>query len=397
MSSIFQANTLADMLLLQDQPTIYNAALTIAQTLGLQVSSWQAGDPTRSLFFIEASLLELLEPIAVGFIQSGFLDYAQGEWLSITAKQVFNVDVPAATFATTSVTLTNTGGGVYIIAPGDITLKNTTTGATYHNTTGGTLTSGPGTTLSITVVADVAGTTGGNADATKIDQLVTTLLGVTCFNPVAAVGQDAQPAATTIQQCRNKLGSLSPNGPAQAYAYVALNQTLTGVQTVSRVRVYPSSQVGAFPIYVAGPGGAIPSGDVTAVQAAIAQWAAPLGFTPNVVNANNVSVPVTYTLWIYAGGFPGQTTAQIQATVGAAVSAALTSFFAARPIGGDIIPPATTGTLYLNEITAVIGSVFPGQTFRVLVSSPTGDTALGNGDVAVLGAVTGTINPIAGP
>lgn len=392
MSAILAPNNLADLLIEEDQSGIFNAMLQIATTLNLPVTSWQAGDPTRSTFFIESKLLVALEQLASGFIGAGFLDYAQGEWLNIVAKQVFNVDVPAATFATTVETLTNTGGGIYVIGAGDLIFKDSSTGATYHNTTGGTLTGvgTSGSTLVLNVTADVAGS-GGSAGAGEIDTLVTTLLGVTCTNAAAAVGVDQQDPATTIQQCRDKTGSLSPNGPAAAYSFVALNSALTGIQTVTRARVYADSETGDVTIYVAGANSGVSSPDVAAVQAAIEQWATPLCITPTTISANPVTINVTYTLWVYQT--VGQTTSQIQT----AVATALTSFFEIRPIGGDIIPPATTGALYQGVIESVIGNAFPGQTFRVSVSSPSGDTALGNGDVAILGTITSTVFIIAGP
>jgi uncharacterized phage protein gp47/JayE len=390
------ADSLASLLLQQTQAAIYSAALSIATTLGLPVSSWLPGDPTRSLLYVESTFLEQLEQIVVGFIQSGFLDYASipnadgstNPWLAILAKQMFNVDVPGATYAETSVTLTNSGGGLFDLGPGDVTLKNSTTGATYHSTSGGVL--NPGGTLTIDVVADVAGAA-GSAAATEIDTVVTGLLGVTCSNPAAAVGIDEQSPQTTVAQCRAKLGSLSPNGPASAYSYVALNPALTGTANVTRARVYSDSDTGDVTIYVAGPSGAVAGGDVTAVQNAIEKWAAPLCITPTVVSASAVTVAVTYTIWLYQSVNADSTTIQN------AIQTALEQAFAERPIGGDIIPPATTGALYASLIQDVIGDVYPGQTFRVAVSLPSGDVALGNGDVPELGVVTGTVNLIPDP
>jgi hypothetical protein len=113
--------SLATLLIQETKDRILSTMLTIATDLGLPVTSWQPGDPTRSLFIIESEFLETLESVVVGFIQSGFLDYATGDWLKVLAKQVYNVDVPGATYATTTVTLTNNGGGVYDFLPGDIT------------------------------------------------------------------------------------------------------------------------------------------------------------------------------------------------------------------------------------------------------------------------------------
>jgi hypothetical protein len=137
---------LQDLLIQEDAASIYAAFLELCTTLNLPVTSWQAGDPTRALGQLDATLLERMEAVATGYIQSGFLDYASGAWLKIAAKQTFNVDVPGATYAETTVTLTNSSAGIYGIDPGDLTFKNPSTGKTYHNTTGGTL-SGSGSTL----------------------------------------------------------------------------------------------------------------------------------------------------------------------------------------------------------------------------------------------------------
>lgn len=373
--------SLATLLIQETQETIFNAALSVASAIGLPVSSWQAGDPTRSLYLLESETLSTLEIIVVGFITSGFLDYATGNWLTILAKQVYNVDRPDATYATTTVTLTNSGGGIFVIGPGDLTFKSSSSGQTYHNTTGGTLTGTPAT-LDLTVVADEAGSA-SSAGATEIDTLVTTLLGVTCSNALAAVGVDAQDDATLRVQCRDKLGSLSPNGPSDAYSYVARNSALTGTTAVTRVRVYPDSETGQVTIYLAGPSGGIGSPDLTLVQTAIATWATPLTITPLILSASNVSIDVAYTAYIYKSA--NKTTAQAEADIQASIEAT----FSTEPIGGDIIPPATTGSLYQSQIADAI-KVYP-QIFRVVVSSPSGDTALTNGQVPALGTVTPTI------
>lgn len=381
--------SLASLLIQETKAAIYAKGLAIANLLGLPVSSWQAGDPTRSQFHLESEMLSSLESVVAGYIASGFLDYAHGEWLKICAKQFFNVDVPSATFATTDVVLTNGGGGYYpdIIA-GDITVKSTISGKTYRNTTGGTLAAGPATTLTITVVADDAGSA-SSAGAGEIDDLVTSLLGVTCTNPTAAVGVDEQDEATTRTQCRDKLGSFSPNGPKEAYSYVARNASLTGTSDVTRVRVYSDSATGDVTVYIAGAGGAVSAPVLALVEAAILQWATPLCITPTVLSATNVVVPVPYTLWIY------KSCNKTAAEVAADVQTALEGMFVGRPIGGDFANVGdTSGKLYASLIESTIKGVFD-EAFRVSVSTP--DTALGVGDVAALGTVTPTVILVVDP
>src|SRR5262249_39771218 len=159
-----------------------------------------------------------------------------------------------------------------------------------HNTTGGNLPAKVGVvngTLTITVIADEAGS-GSSAGAGEIDTLVTTSLGVTCSNATAAVGTDEQDESVTRQQCPDKLGSLSPNGPVDAYRYVARNSALTGSTAITRVRAYPDSDTGDVLVYLAGPSGAISSADRALAETAIADWATPLCITPTVSSATNV-------------------------------------------------------------------------------------------------------------
>lgn len=385
------APPLSTLLTQQTKQQIYAYAISLAIALGLPVSTWQPGDPTRSIYWLESELLAQLEIVVVGFISAGFLDTATGPWLKILAKQVYNVDVPEATFATTTLTLTNGGGGVYDIDPGDLTVKSTTSGKTYHNTSGGHL--GAGGTLTLDIEADEAGAA-SSAGVAEIDTLVTTLLGVTCSNPIAAIGIDEQDEATTRAQCRAKLDSLSPNGAKGAYFFVALNPLLTGTKNVTRCRVYSDGDTGDVTVYLAGPSGGISSGDRAAVEAAIVTWATPLCVTPTVASAANVVVPVTYELWVYNS--INKSGSEVQADV----LAALEDLFQSpteSPIGGNIIPPATTGDLYVSAIETAIKAPFS-QAFRVRVTAPAADVALANNEVAALGAVTCTaINFVADP
>lgn len=390
--------SLASLLRQKTKEQIYTFGLGIANGVGLPVSSWQAGDPTRSMFLIESEILGEMEGVAVGFIGSGFLDEAVGDWRRFTAKQGFNVDVPEATFATTDVVLTNPSSQVYTdIQPGDITFKSTISGKTFHNINSGVPTPGVlgakvglvNGTLTITVEADEPGSD-SSAGAGEIDQIVSGLGGtVTCTNPQAAIGVDEQDWAVTKQQCLDKLGSLSPNG--DAYAFVARTPLLAGTSAVTRVRVYGSSETGDVVMYLAGPSGGLSETDRALVEKGILKYATGLCITPTVLSATDIVIAVTYELWIYKS--VNKTAAEVQA----AVLRSLGTLVATRDIGGDIIPPATTGELSLSGIASAITAPFGGKAFRVAVTTPAGDTALTNGQVPTLGAVDGTINIVKDP
>ncbi len=378
--------SLLTLLVQETKAAIYQRGLDICTSIGLPVTSWQAGDPVRSLLHLEAYTLEALEAMVVGYIKSGFLDYATGTWLKVLAEQVFGVTVPAATYATTTVVLTNSAsGGLYPIIAGDLTFKNSVTGATYHNTTPTTVTNlSPSSTLSVTVVADLAGSA-GSAGAGEIDTLVTARDGVTCTNATAATGIDEQDEEVTRVTCREKLDFLSPDGARGAYSYVAKNSDFGGTPAITRTRVYGDSTTGIVTVYLAGPSGGSSAADVALATTAIVTWATPLCITPVIAAATNVTVPVTYSLWLYKSC--GKTVTEVRASV----LAALQAMFATVPIGGDVVAPATTGKLYQSDVAATIIRAIP-EGFRVTVSAPSGDTALTNGQVAVLGTVTGTVS-----
>ena len=376
--------SLASLILTETRAAIYNYALGIATSLGLPVTSWQVGDPTRSLYHVLSAKLAAFESNITGYIKSGFLDHSEDVWLKVNAEQTYGVEVPAATYAETTLVLTNGSTNLYIIDPGDLTFASSVTGKTYRNTTGGTLSVGPATTLSVTVVADEAGSD-SSAGAAEITRLVTALDGVTCTNATAAVGIDEQAESVTKQQCKDMQDATSPDGARGAYAYFVRNPTYGGTSAITRVRTYGDSTTGIVTVYLAGPSGGSSAADVALAQLAIVTWCLPLCITPVVAAATNVTIAVTYELWLYKSC--NKTVAEVRT----AVSAALGVLFSQRPIGGDVVAPATTGKIYQSDILATIVKAIP-EGFRASVSAPSGDTALTNGQVAVLGAVTGTIH-----
>jgi len=375
--------SLASLISQETKQEIYDKALDIARTIGLPVTSWQPGDPTRSLYWHLSEVMSTVEAVLVGYVASGFLDYAAADdsryqWLVLLAEQVYGYTAREATYATTTVTLTNTAGGLYVIESGDLTFEDSSTGKTFHSTSGGTLASGPGTTLDVDVVADESGSA-SSASAHGIDTLVTTLLGVTVDNATAAIGIDEESSSDIAAGCRAKLAALSPNGPGDAYVYVATNATLTGTTGVTLAIATENSTTGNVVVYLAGPNGHVSGADVTAANTAMLLWARPLCVTLTTTSASDVVVPVTYSLRIY------DSVSTTDAAIEAAIANELAEMFVARPIGGD------DGKLAKRLVESTIMRTFPDHAFDVTVSAPAADVALSANAVAVLGAITPTI------
>lgn len=362
--------SLAQLAIAETESAIYSRALAIATSIGLPVTSWHAGDPTRSLYHLLAKTLASAEGIVAKYIAAGFLDYATGEWLTLLAKQVYDVDRVESTYATCTCTLTNSGGGVYEFEPGDITAKNTD-GKTFHNTTGGAL-SGVGATLSLQFEADESGSD-SNTDAGDLNDLVTTFIGVTIANPANAAGIDSESDDSLRSRCRAKLGALSPNGPADAYNYVATST----VASVTRAKTVGDNVDGTVTVYVAGDSGVVQPADVAIIQSAITTLATPQCVAATVVSATPKTVVVDYDIWLYS------TVGESETQIRTAISAALSSMFRARPIGGDVIP-GEPGRIYHSLISRTIEAVYPAHAYRVRVNLPTSDVTLAANEVAVL-------------
>lgn len=69
--------------------------------------------------------------------------------------------------------------------------------------------------------ADVVGPA-SNAVSGAITTLITTQIGVECFNSAPFIGANWESNTSLVQRCRLRLGALSPSGPKNAYVYFAL-------------------------------------------------------------------------------------------------------------------------------------------------------------------------------
>lgn len=385
--------------------------LRTASLLGLSASTWQPGDPTLSLFQSIASRFAEWESITEGdipnIISGGFLGLAQGDWLTALCNYNYNTQKILAQQATCTVTLTNTTPKNFgTIQPYAIAVVNphTSSAPTYRNTSAFTLgpSGGGSATATFTVAADVPGS-GGAASVGQIDTIsAPSMPGVTCTNPTAAIGVDAETDANLTARAQAKLGSLSPNGPRDAYRYVITTPSMqwdgSNATNVTRVRVVEDSTNGKALIYIAGDSGALASGDQLKALNTVQKWANPFCVSPIVTLAANNVIPVTYSLWVYDR--INLTVAQVQTLV----QTYLTTAFRQRPIGGDSITPGDiSGFMFQDWIRAQIIEAVAPFAFKCSVSLPAGDVSLNlsnnwqapAADVPVLGTVTPTVNFIA--
>ena len=344
--------------------------LDLATSLGLTVTSWEVDSPTRVAFKYLANALAQRDSVAAELIKAGWIRSATGTWKTLVAQDVFGVTRGEATYATPTVTLTNAKGGVYARDADEVIVKASSTGVTFRSTEALALASGPGTSATITLIADVAGSA-GTVGVNDIDEIVTTMLGVSVTSSTAAAGVDEQSDASLETECLATLGALSPNGPPDAYNAVCLNAELTGTTLITRASTSEDSTDGTVTVWIAGAAGALTAPTIALAQTAVELWATPATITPTVVSAteNEQAVDISFT----AQGVPSTYAADIEALI--------VAYFAEVPIGGVVSTSALIALVHEYLTDAGATDVI------VALNAPAGG-ALAEGEVVVAGTVT---------
>lgn len=333
---------------------ILQVGLGIAQAMGLPVTTWRTGDTTRSLYKFVATVLASLEGVVSEYIRAGFLSTASGDWLTVLAWEVYGVPRNDATYADPTVSVVNTGGGNFTFEPGEASFKNSITGKTYHNTNTVTF-SGVGATATFELEADEAGSD-SSVGLNEIDEIITAMNGVTITGSTVGLANDEESDEALQDRCRASLGSLSPNGPADAFEYVATTPSYTGQTGVTRAKAVGST-TGAITVYVAGPSGGVDGAAVAAVQEAVERWCTPLCCDPTAVSASTFNVTLAMTIR------KSTTLEMSDAEIETAIESAIVALFAATKIGGDgsghfntspitnAVHEAVDGILYVEDVT----------------------------------------------
>jgi hypothetical protein len=323
-------------------------------------------------------------------IRGGLLDYASGVWLELLAINLYGITEGRIreTFATVQVTFTNTGTGQYNFAAKEVRVSN---GVVEYEAAPFALApvGNDGDTATVSITCKVAGSA-GSAAADTITTMVTTFDGVEVTNPTAANGTDEETDEQLRQRCRLARAALSNAGPVAAIEYVARSArredgSAIGVTRVQVVEDTPS--MGDVWVYLADADGPVTSDDAIRIDYLLRTLVIPTGVNYlGAAPATTVTVNITHTSRYKASvGFSTDELADM-------AEAALDAMFAEHPIGGYVETPPN-GSLYRDEIAATISSVQGDESTErpiksTVVSLPSGNVALTQGQVAARGTVT---------
>ena len=369
--------TIDDLLTARSEDDVMEDFLARLEASGVPARSWRKGGVARTMLRVVAATYSGFSSLIVQVTKSGFLETAEGGWLTLLARYVYGVERIPATFATGKLTLINAGGGLFNFGPREFRAISAISKKAFTNLAAFSL--GPGATIVIDVEAVQAGTAGSAAPG-SVTELETTLLRVTITNVASIVGSDEESDADLRQRCRDKLAALSMLGPRGAYAYaVRVAKRGDGSPVaVNRLSVSPSSSTGRVTVYVASPSGPPPLSDLDAIRASIEAIARPDTVTAQVLAATPVAFKSALTVW--AKRTDGVSAGAIQTSV----EKDLEDFVATYPIGGIAKPPfSNKGYLYAEGIA---GTAKSAHASIYAIDGANADLPLKAGEVATLAA-----------
>lgn len=279
---------------------VKNTTISLLQSAHFPVTNWVVGGVARTLVEVFAVLFSDLSNRLVSVAKAGFLDQAEGEWLTFIAKSWYQIERKPPVFTRGWVRLTDNGGGPFTIAAGDLVAVSLS-GQRFTNIGGGTLTLNG--TLYLVFQAENPGAKFNVAENT-ITELVTSLAGVTVtnINPVqpgdwvTQQGADEENDESLITRCKAKWPEMGSGGGTdlvwQAWA-------LAGSTEVVKARASVSTTPGTVDVILAGSSGPVSPTAVSDVDAYIATRK-PLCVQSNVQSAIGVTVQISGIVYVRA-------------------------------------------------------------------------------------------------
>jgi uncharacterized phage protein gp47/JayE len=344
--------TLAQLIVAQDQPTILAAMYTTAAAMDVDVVGVQSERLFRALYEIEATAKTNEQSLRVAVTKGAFLDLAaeispyssviagKTTWLDLLAAGYYDLSRSPATktvgILKVHAIATATGGS---IAAGAFKVSDGV-GNFYQNVDEFTVL--PGNTVPVVIKAMVAGAA-GNVPNSTIVKMVTTIGGVTIFNPpqpvtkswITSAGVDAESNPSLITRCRARWSATSYGGAAGAYGQW-ITEAFTSVGLVSTITRQIADDTnpngpGSTDIYIANASGPATGTEVGIVDVFL-QPRRGLGRGPlRTLSAPQLTVPLHVTVY---GSLDS-----------AVITAAINLVFTITPLGGVIFIDAITAAL----------------------------------------------------
>ncbi len=320
------APTLASLLAGLTSEETRDQLVQLATIAGFPATSWQSGSVPRTLFELESIPYSDLSRLIAQIASGGFLDFAEEGWLDLCAQQLYNLTRQPAVYARGLILLTDAEsvGPVDITEAGQIFIESG--GVRFRNIELGTLALDG--TLELEFEAEFPGIA-GNLPEGVTWTFSTSIPGLTAESSpppggswLTQQGTEQESDPDLRARCRARWGELGYGATDLAYKF----WVLTASAEITRVAVAEAVGDGTVSIYVAGPAGDISAPALEAAQDYVSARR-PQCVQPTVIQAEALTVALAGSIKCRSG----QT-----ASAEVAVTAAMTAYFAALPLGATI-------------------------------------------------------------
>lgn len=362
-------DSINDILTAKTRDTLITEILAVLAADGCPVTAWQTGNPLRTLTRADATALADLHATVRLIGAAAFLDDAEGDWLTLLAASKFQVTRAPGVACVGRVVLTVASGtGPYTITAGGLLVSDGVRRWRSTNASSVTITSAATTTIE--VQAEATGTPYNVANGVITTVVSPALAGVSVTNPAigsgpwyTTAGAAEESDASLRQRCRDKWGTQGRGATDTAYRYWARTGHAYEAQ-VTRAAVVWGAGDGTVTVYIAGPTSAISDSGIVAAVKSWVDLNNPGTDTVEVLAATGVTVSIVGTITVR--------TASDSTANRALATDAIAAYFATLGIGDDVDLAAIDAAIY-----AARGLV------DVDLSSPSGDTAINNDQIAV--------------
>lgn len=323
-------STLSDLVSSKTKTEVLDQIVALLRLGNFPTASWLPFSLGRHLFETLASYLADQTSLVAALAKGGFLDDAEGAWLTLLAKSLFNEDRKAAVATRGKVRLTDaTGTGPYAVTAGQWWVRNTSRTRTWKVIAAATIPAG--SYVDVDVEAESPGAA-WNAPVGTITELVAPGgTGVTVSNPaldtgtwITTQGADEESDTDLRQRCRDKWSTVGSGSDEGAFRYWATSSS----SEITRVKVAASTTDGSVAVTIAGPSGPVSSDALTLARATV-DAKRPLCCAASVDHAVTQTESVAGTLYLNAGANADETLA--------AVKAAIDAYASGLDIGGTVV------------------------------------------------------------
>ncbi len=362
---------------------------------GYTATSWQEGDAGLAHVELSAEIDVQLSKVAVFLKKAALNDTAENEALTRLSRSHYDNERDDATTAQRRITLAcSASAGPHTFDVGDVVIEHPD-GPTYRNIDDGvtvypvTLPSG-GTVSDLIFEAEVAGTDANKAPG-SVNQLLTTLAGVTIVSDVAE-RDGADEESDLVLRTRNttKWALLTQY---ELIDDAVINICLVATDSVTGVAVDSTNPRGAgtFDVYMAGELETAGVTDIAAAQSAIDARVFGSTATPKtciVYGAPEVALNLTGTVYFKGSYEP--------VDLEAATLLALEEYAKQVPLGGYDFYPGPSNVVPINDVEAVIRAVEVGGQYvskTVALVAPLDLSVAAYGKVTI-GTIALTFTPV---